>query len=286
MERRKSPPPDRHPKRPQLKAPPGSCDTHFHIFGPQKRFRLSAERPLDFEDCTLEDLAAMHDAIGISRGTIVQSFAHGHTYEYLLHALYRMPQRLRAVARPAADITDAELDILTKAGVVAARFAYQISPAIDMKLVGRVHERGWHCQFFCAGEEGLAAWRDKLAALPGNFVIDHMGSLPPAMGLNSEGMRVLLGWLDTGRCWIKLSPRFSAQQSLPFSDVVPMVQELVRRAPDRMLFGTDWPHPNYFKPMPNDADLLDLMLDWVPDEATRRKILVDNPAQLFGFPPT
>lgn len=285
MERKKSPPPDRHPKTPKLKAPPGACDTHFHLFGPQKRFWMAPERPLDFEDCTLEDLCAMHDAIGISRGTIVQSFGHGYTYEYLLNALLRMPRRFRGIARPAPDITDAELDILTKAGVVGARFAYQINPEIDMKLVGRIHERGWHCQFFCAGEEGLVAWRDKLPALPGNFVIDHMGSLPPSKGTDSEGMRVLLRWLDTGRCWIKLSPRFSEQKTFPFSDVVSVVQEFVRRAPERMLFGTDWPHPNYFNPMPNDADLLDLMLDWVPDERTRKQILADNPAKLFGFPP-
>jgi predicted TIM-barrel fold metal-dependent hydrolase len=283
MEKKKSPPPDRQTRTPKLKAPPGACDTHFHIFGPQKRFPMSPDAPLEFEDCTLDDLMRMHDKIGIGRGTIVQSFGHAHAYEYLLHALAREPQRFRGIARPAPDITDAELDILTKAGVVGARFAYQINPEIDMRLVGRIHERGWHCQFFCAGEAGLLAWRDKLKALPGNFVIDHMGSLPPSKA-KGEGMRVMFEWLDTGRCWIKLSPRFSEVTTFPFADVVPMIQEFVRRAPERMLFGTDWPHPNYFNPMPNDADLIDLMLDWVPDEAVRRKIFTDNPAQLFGFP--
>ena len=100
-------------------------------------------------------------------------------------------------------------------------------------------------------------------------------------GLNSGSMQFLRSALETGRCWVKLSPRFSSEPVLPFSDVKPFVEALVARYPDRLLWGSDWPHPNYFAPMPNDADLLDLMLDWVPDEATRNKIFVDNPAQLF-----
>jgi predicted TIM-barrel fold metal-dependent hydrolase len=135
------------------------------------------------------------------------------------------------------------------------------------------------------GEEELAAWRDEIVATPGRFVIEHGGWPPVAKGVDSEAFRVVLDCLDTGRCWVKLSPRFSDQPVLPFSDVLPFVRELVRRAPERLLWGSDWPHPNYFNPMPNDADLLDLMLDWVPDETTRRKIFVDNPAELFGTKP-
>jgi 2-pyrone-4,6-dicarboxylate lactonase len=94
---------------------------------------------------------------------------------------------------------------------------------------------------------------------------------------------MVLELLETGRCWIKLSPRFSNEAMLPFSDILPFIHDLIRRAPDRMLWGSDWPHPSYFNPMPNDGDLVDQLLEWAPDEAVRKAILVDNPAFLFGF---
>ena len=121
MEYIKSPPPDRHTRVPQLKLPAGACDTHFHIFGPQARFPLAPKRRLEVEDCTLDDLIAMHDALGVTRGLIVQSFQHGFSYEYLLHALMLHPKRFKACMIPAPEITDGELDILSKAGVVGAR---------------------------------------------------------------------------------------------------------------------------------------------------------------------
>ena len=124
-----------------------------------------------------------------------------------------------------------------------------------------------------------------MLASPGRFVIDHMGWQPCRKGIDSPGFRVVLECLDTGRCWVKLSGpnRFSDQDTLPYSDTLPFAQALIERAPNRVLWGSDWPHPNWFKPMPNDADLLDLLLDWAPDDAARHRILVDNPAELFGF---
>jgi predicted TIM-barrel fold metal-dependent hydrolase len=174
---------------------------------------------------------------------------------------------------------------LTKAGVVGARFAPVIAPEIDERLVRRAHEFGWAPHFFVRGEEQMLAWRSRMLASPGNFVIEHSGWQPVDKGVDSAGFRVMLECLDTGRCWVKLSPRFTGQKTLPFADVLPFIHALVARAPERCLWGSDWPHPNYFDPMPNDADLLDLMFEWVPDEAVRNRILADNPAQLFGFPP-
>jgi len=134
------------------------------------------------------------------------------------------------------------------------------------------------------GAEGTA-WQPAILASPGNFVLEHMGGIEPDKGLDSDRFKFVLECLDTGRCWVKLSPRVSKQETFPFDDVLPFVRVLVERHPDRLLWGSDWPHPQYFKPMPNDVDLLDQMLDWVPDEAVRNRIFVDNPAQLFGFPP-
>jgi predicted TIM-barrel fold metal-dependent hydrolase len=254
MDRKLSPPPVRDTKKPRLKAPPGACDTHFHIYGPQARFPLNEARPLDVEDSTVDDLIKLHDTLGVERGVIVQSLMQGHCYEYMLNALCRDPARFRGIAMPAPDITDRELEILDQAGVVGARFAFRWSPEIDPAMIARVHELGWHPQFWFRGEEEALAWRDTMLASPGNFVIDHMGWQPA-----------------------------SALDGPPYADTLPFAQALVDRAPERLLWGSDWPHPDHFEAMPNDGDLFDLMLDWVPDPATRKQIMSDNPAELFGF---
>ena len=285
-EKLKSPPPDRNPKTPQIKLPAGATDTHFHIYGPQARFPFNPACPLDVEDSTLDDMLYLHNTLGIERGVIVQSVVQGNCYEYMLHALSREPDRLRGIALPAPDITEKELEILTTAGVVGARFAYRASPNINMDIIHRTHEFGWHPQFWFRGPNEATAWRDEMLSVPGNFVIDHMGWQPAEMGINSPGFKVVLECIDTGRCWVKLSGpnRFSAEPGLPYSDAVPFAQALIERNPDRLLWGSDWPHPDHFQAMPNDGDLIDLMLTWAPDEALRKKIFTENPAELFGFP--
>ncbi len=285
MDRKLSPPPDCNPKTPRLKAPPGACDSHFHIYGPQVRFPLNPNRALEVEDSTVDDVIALHDTLGVTRGVIVQSLMQGHCYEYMLNALCRAPERFRGIAMPAPDITDGELEILDRAGVVGARFAYRWSPEVDVGLIARMHELGWHPQFWFRGEDEALAWRDAMLAVPGNFVIDHMGWQPAQNGIDTPGFKVVLECLDTGRCWVKLSGpnRFSAQAGPPYADTLAFAQTLVDRAPERLLWGSDWPHPDHFEAMPNDGDLFDLMLDWVPDAATRKQIMSDNPAELFGF---
>jgi predicted TIM-barrel fold metal-dependent hydrolase len=279
----KSPPPDRQTKKPKLKLSEGGCDTHFHLFGPQLRFPLAPKRRLEVEDCTIDDLVKMHDALGITRGLIVQSFQHGFQYEYLLHAMNRYPKRFKACIIPAPDITDGELQILSDAGAVAARYAFKSSSTMDENLKARCFEHGIQAHYLLHGIEEIQAWRKQILATKGNFVIEHMGYPEVKDGLNDPCYRFVLECLETGRCWVKLSPRSSLQKELPFSDVLPFVHDLVERAPRRLLWGSDWPHPNYFNPMPNDADLLDLMLDWVADEKICEDILIHNPAQLFKF---
>jgi predicted TIM-barrel fold metal-dependent hydrolase len=284
-ERLKSPPPQRDTKTPKLKTPPGATDTHFHLYGPGKRFPYHPAAPLLVEDSTLDDMLKLHDTLGIERGVIVHSVVQGNTYEYLLHALSREPERLRGIALPAPNITDRELEILTRAGVVGARFAFRANPEINTDIIARTHEFGWHPQFWFRGPDEAAAWRDIMLASPGNFVIDHMGWQPAGLGIDSPGFRTVLDCIDTGRCWVKLSGpmRFSQEPRPPYSDTVPFARALIEHNPDRVMWGSDWPHPDHFEEMPNDGDLLDLLLDWAPDEAQRQKILVDNPAELFGF---
>lgn len=205
-------------------------------------------------------------------------------YEIALHAQCRFPDRLRAVVVPWSGITDRELEILTAAGVVGYRITHRLGKTIDRRLVHRVHEHGWSMHYLVKAEE-QDDWKAPILDTPGRFVLEHMGGVDPAKGIDGDGFKFVLKCLDTGRCWVKLSPRISKQETFPFSDTDPLVRKLAAYAPTRLLWGSDWPHPQYFKPMPNDTALLDMMLDWVPDEATRKLIFVDNPAEIFGFPP-
>jgi predicted TIM-barrel fold metal-dependent hydrolase len=240
---------------------------------------------LEFEDTPIEDWLKMQEALGLSRGLHVLSMMYEHNYEIALHAQSRLGDRIKSVIVPWPHITDGELDTLTKAGVVGYRITWRLTKTIDQKMVARTTERGWSMHYLHrADEEQMDAWKPHILATPGRFVLEHMGGVDPSKGINGEGFQFVLQCLDTGRCWVKLSPRISKQDNFPFSDTDPLVKKLVEHAPNRLLWGSDWPHPQYFKPMPNDVALLDQMLDWVPDERTRNMIFVDNPAEIFGFP--
>jgi 2-pyrone-4,6-dicarboxylate lactonase len=276
---------DRNYRAPKLKLPPGACDTHFHFIGPQKLFPLKPNHAfahLEFEDTPVEDWLKMQAALGLSRGLHVQSMMCENNYEIVLHTQSLFPGRLRAVAIPWPGITDNELRILTECGVVGYRVTHRLEKEVDQHMVARVHEHGWAIHYLVKPDP---EWRRRILASPGRFVLEHMGGIDPSEGLESASFKFVQQCLDTGRCWVKLSPRPSKQESFPFDDMLPFVHTLVERYPNRLLWGSDWPHPQYFKPMPKDVDLLDQMLDWVPEESTRKRIFVDNPAECLGFPP-
>jgi predicted TIM-barrel fold metal-dependent hydrolase len=280
-----SPPIDRTYREPKLKLPPGACDTHFHFIGPQKLFPLKPNHVfghLEFEDTPVEDWLKMQAALRLSRGLHVQSMMYENNYEIVLHTQSLLPERLRAVAIPWPGITDNELRILTECGVVGYRVTHRLEKEINQRMVARVHEHGWAIHYLVKHEP---EWHRRILASPGRFVLEHMGGIEPSQGLESAGFRFVQECLDTGRCWVKLSPRPSKQETFPFDDMLPFVRRLVERYPNRLLWGSDWPHPQYFKPMPNDVDLLDQMLDWAPGEGTRKRIFVDNPVECIGFPP-
>lgn len=287
-ERPLSPVIDRNYPNPRLKLPPGACDTHFHFIGPQKLWPLKPNHlfsHLEFEDTPIEDWLKMQDALGLTRGLHVQSMMYENNYELVLHAQCRFPDRLRAAVVAHPGITDGELEILTKAGVVAYRLTNRLEKTIDDRLVARTQEQGWSTHYLIRGGETPDDWKRKILATPGRFVIEHMGSPRVEDGVDGPDFRFVLQCLDSGRGYVKLSPRFSKEETFPFADVTPFIHKLVEHAPNRLLWGSDWPHPQYFRPMPNDIALLDMMLDWVPDEKTRNMIFVENPAELFGFPP-
>jgi len=152
---------------------------------------------------------------------------------------------------------------------------------LDERMIHQVHEFGWSANYLGIPENR----RKTILNSPGRFVIEHAGHPPTHEGINSAEVKFVLQCLDTGRCWVKINPRFSHEEDFPFADTTPIIRKYVEHAPNRLMWCSDWPHPQYFRPMPNDADLVDIMLDWVPDETTRNRIFVDNPAECYNFPP-
>jgi 2-pyrone-4,6-dicarboxylate lactonase len=279
--------PDPHPRAPHFRPPPGSCDTHAHVIGSPERYPFTPKRSYTPPPAPEEAYLAMHDALGIQRGVLVQVSVHGTDNRLLVETLRRHPQRLRGIAVVAPDISEAELDVLDAAGVRGLRCNELFGGGIGLEametLAKRIAHRGWHLQLLIDGPRLLSA-SARLARLPVPFVVDHMGYIPAANGVGDPGFQELCKLLKEADCWVKISGanRISLQP-IPYRDTIPFARALVETRPERLVWGTDWPHVAIDGPMANDGALLDLLAEWVPDEATRNRILVDNPAALYGF---
>ncbi len=290
-----SQPPDPEPRKPRLQCPPGACDSHIHLFGPKPRYGLVADAAYDTEDALPESHARLQQVLGLSRAVVVQATVQGHDHDRLLDALREDPARYRGIAVPQPEVSDAELDRMHALGVRGIRVVTRGTglsgsgdsrSRLDRSLIDRIAARGWHVQVFAQGRE-LPELRDALLELPCDVVIDHAGLVPADLGPRHPDFEALLEMLDSGRVWVKLSGpiRFSRQRSLPYSDTLPFYRALVDRSPERLVWGSDWPHIHFRGVMPNDGDLLDLLLEWAPEAGLRERILVDNPARLYDFPP-
>ena len=286
-------PPDPNPQRPKLTCEAGAWDCHMHLFGPKPHYGLIPEATYDTADALSETYIALQEVLGLEHAVIVQATAQGHDHRRLLDALRQYPERFRAIAVPAPDISDAEIEEMHQLGVRGIRVvsgtrglagADDARVQFDERLIARVAELGWHVQVLGFGADILHL-KERLLALPTPFVIDHAGIVRADRGINHPQFRAVLELLDSGCCWVKLSGpmRFSRQPALPYDDTLPFYRALVDRASDRLVWGSDWPHITYNTGvMPNDGALLDLLLDWAPDAAIRKQILVDNPRQLYS----
>ncbi len=280
-------PPDPTPKLPRLRCPPAATDCHFHIFGPASRWPFDPGSRYVSDDRLPEELFALHDRLGIARGMLVSGAGYGPDTRHLEAVLRRFPDRLKGVALMPPDQPAAEFRRLGALGVRAIRFVNPAHgghvPPIDMANARRAADAGWHIHYYPFRDE-LAAGTSQVLDLPGRVVLDHFAHVPAAGGTAQPAFANLLRLLDTGRVWVKLSgPMRLTAEAPPYGSVTPLARALVAHRPDRMLWGSDWPHMNMNgRPMPNDADLLDLLLDWVPDRASRDGILAANPAELFG----
>lgn len=284
------PAPKRDSGPPSFTPPPGSTDAHCHIFGPARRFPFADGRTYTPPDSGLEEFRDLQRRLGLSRAVFVQASCHGTDNSAMLDALVRGEGRYAGVAMIDDTHSDADLDELHEAGVRGIRFNFVEhlggSPDLDRfwRLIQRIEPRGWHVELHFDAKD-LPRYGELLDRIPVPFIIDHMARVDAAKGVEQPPFQHLLRRLsEDERSWVKISgaERLSAGGAPPYDDVIPFGQALVDAAPTRVLWGTDWPHPNV-RQMPDDGELLDFLVKMVPDEARRDRILVENPSVLYDF---
>ncbi len=269
--------------------PPGACDAHCHIFGPAARFPYSADRTYTPPDSGIDAFDRLQFRLGLSRAVFVQASCHGTDNMAMVDALERGGGRYAGVAMIDESFTTSQIARLHDAGVRGTRFNFVAhlggAPELDVfwRLVDRVQPFGWHIVLHFDAKD-LPSYADLLDRMPCPYVIDHMARVPVTKGVEQEPFQQLLTLMADPRCWVKLSgaERLTTDGTPPYDDVVPFASALIDAAPDRVLWGTDWPHPNV-RHTPDDGDLLDLLALFAPDPDVRRRILVDNPESLYDF---
>jgi predicted TIM-barrel fold metal-dependent hydrolase len=283
------PGPDTDTRAPHWKLPAGSCDCHAHVFGPQTRFPYIPSAAYIPPDASAEDYACMLRTIGCERGVLVQPSVYGTDNSAMVAALCARVFEFRGVAVVDEDVSDRELEDMHAAGVRGVRLNLASeTPGLTLaqapRLAARVKALGWHLQFFMDLRKMTDA-EDRLGSLDVDIVIDHFGRVRAEDGVDAPGFQTLVRLLQRENVWAKLiGPYFLSDRVPNFPDVTPFARAVVAAAPDRVVWGTDWPHPAARgNLMPNDGVLADLIPGWIPDEGQRKKVLVENPARLYGF---
>ncbi len=279
---------------PKLKAPANACDCHHHIYDPA-RFPMAPTpgRPAP-SNGTVADYRLLQKRIGTTRNVVVQPRNYAVDNEVTLDALAQAAGNARGVAVVRPTITDAELKRFDAAGVRGIRFSIGdpasrvVSPEMIEPLSKRIADLGWHIQFNMEGEQ-VVELADILRRLPTPLVFDHLGNPPLPAGIDHPSHAIIRGLIDKGRTWVKLSGAYSNTKIGPpdYPEATRIAQAFVKAAPERLVWGSDWPHPTMpDNNKPDDALLFDLLTVWAPVEATRNRILVQNPEALYGFAKT
>ncbi|GGM01035.1 amidohydrolase family protein [Pseudomonas asuensis] len=280
--------PDPQPTKPQYTLPEGAWDAHCHVFGPASRFPYAPDRSYTPPDAPFETLRNLHDFLGISRAVIVQASCHGSDNRAMLDAIARSEGRYRGVAIVNGRESDAQLAEMDAGGIRGVRFNFvaHLGGAPDLELfdqvLGRLEPLGWHVVLHLDAQD-IVTYANRLERIRVPFIIDHMGRVKAQEGLDQAPFKALLELMENPLAWVKVcgAERVSAGRK-PFEDAIPFAERLIEHAPDRVLWGTDWPHPNITRDMPNDGGLVDLMFRFCADPALRQKLLVDNPMTLYG----
>jgi predicted TIM-barrel fold metal-dependent hydrolase len=265
--------------------PSGACDAHCHIFGPAERFPYAPDRRYTPEDAPREALTALHARLGLCRAVIVQASCHGTDNRAMLDGIAQHPDRYRGVCIADASFTERDFEALHQGGVRGVRFNFvrhlggAPDPDVFRRVIDRVTPLGWHVVLHLDAPD-IAELAPMIAALPLTAVIDHMGRAPATAGIEQPAFQALLALARREHVWVKVSgaERIAAP---PFRDAIPFARALIAVCPDRVLWGTDFPHPNLKHPV-DEADLVDMLQEY-GDEAALQRLLVDNPARLYGF---
>ncbi len=285
-------PPDRNPRKPAFRLPPGATDTHVHVF--ENRYTLSPRRGYNPPESTLADLEHLHATLGVGRVVFTQPSVYGVDNSAIIDGMAtlneRAPGRARAVVALTMDFTDERIADLDAAGARGIRLNMDNKGGMPLELdqipelAARIAPFGWHFEFLFPGKDILDLM-PVFEALEVPMSIAHFAYQPATAGVSAEGFRGLLDLVRAGNTWIKISGanRVSETDLPPYDDVRPMAQALIEAAPDRIMWGTDWPHPNKYEVNPNDGDLVDALGDWVADETMRRRILIDTPRAFYRF---
>ncbi len=275
---------------PKLKMPADACDCHHHIY--DSKFPIAPSATLKPGDAKAADYQALQKRIGTTRSVVVQPSTYGTDNSCTLDGMAQLGPASRGVAVVDTSITDAELKRLHGLGIRGIRFNLVQAGAttVDMlePLSRRVADLGWHVQIHQTGD-GIVKMEDVLQKVASPIVFDHMGRIPKDVGVEHPAYSAISRLIDKGRTWVKISGAYMDTKVGPptYADSTKLAQAFVKRAPQRMVWGSDWPHPTEkADDKPNDATLVDLLTEWAPDEATRRRILVENPAELYGFTQT
>lgn len=277
------------PSAPRLALPRGACDAHVHVFGPVSRFPFAPDRSFTPGDAPKEMLFALHERLGIERCVVVQSNCHGYDNSVTEDALAARRGTYRGVALLPLDVDDAELRRLDAAGFRAARFNFMrhlgSAASIDDVLAfgARLVNLDWHLQIHFESTL-IHELAPRLEASPVPVVIDHIGRVDAGAGIGQPAFERLRVLMENPKFWVKVSgcDRIS-RAGPPYDDAVPFASMLVAEAGDRVLWGTDWPHPNHQGPVPDDGALVDLIERIAPRAAQRQALLVDNPQRLYRF---
>jgi 2-pyrone-4,6-dicarboxylate lactonase len=284
----KPPDPDTH--IPKFRPPPGSCDAHCHIFGPGDRYPYAPDRTYTPPDAPLSRFKELQSILGLERAVLVNASCHGSDNTVIVDAIAQSGGRYRGVANADDSFTERMFEELHAAGFRGVRFNFvkHLGGVPDMgefhRTLAKVKPLGWHVDLHFDAVD-IPSSADFINGLPIPFIIDHMGRVPTKNGLEQAPFQALLKLAQYNeKCWVKISgaERISTLGP-PFTDAVPFARALIEVAPDRLLWGTDWPHPNIARHMPNDGDLVDLLPLFTPEPAMQKRILVDNPDRLYQF---
>ena len=279
------------PSKPKLKLPAGACDAHVHVWGPRKRFPFAEGRRYTPSDAPKELLFKLHERLGIQHCVIVQPACHGPDNSVTVDAVAATGGSYKGVALVPVTISDAELKRLAAAGLCGARFHYMehlgAGPVIEEAIAfgRRLAEVDWHLQIHMEGER-ITELAPALKRSPVPVMIDHIGRIDASRGLEQPAFRALLALMQNKNVWIKVSGTDRAtRQGPPYSDALPFARKLVEEFGDRVVWGTDWPHPNHAPPVVDDGLLVDLLAEIAPGETARQALLVDNPQRFYRFAP-